>query len=1218
MELTVMTQRAQKSATRSKRTHSSRGIRAAFAATVALLVGLVPFFGVTAAQAAPGGTLTSVSLEVLYDGHSAPGLDEDPNNGIVATNDTVGFSWKIRGTDLSDATFEQTLPEGWSWDPTTLALVNSSSSVYRSTGVISEDGRTLTATVSTLIPGNPALFEMGALRAIPSSSAPNGSVYSPTMLATDGNGTQTATAYDIEVVSEPRTELWKTDLKNSTPTTFHNFNDGKGSVQARYLDYRLSLKQAEDQFAIGASDAQIAQPAVLRDTFTVTGANPSAEFVGEVVGKSEPGAQATINQSGNTMAVTLDGFTEIPSAWVDVRLWVRLTDLPVNGSDLTVKNTVAPDSVLKSASGEAFYVNTDNTSVTRTIKRPGDSKSKTILKGIYLFSDQKVAGNVTADPISQSNLVPITSGTGLTDQDREVAPGSLVVSRFLMNASSSDSMSDGMTHPVAYDFWDPTQQQILDGRSIYVGQNFGSTSLSPSLYTVKYTTGSNSASPESNLWFDSIAEAGGVSRVSGIRVEYTGNEGVWKRGESYTSAYFTVGVPYKIVAPVTTKVEDRAVFIYDEEPKGTSISQYVIVGSYRISTEVKASSSSISSGANVNYTVKPVMTPPPGAEYTATMQDLVVDVALPAGLVEVRLDDAPAGWTQTTSGTPESGMTLHYAYDGEWDTTMTLPTFTYSVTSSFFAPTSKTLVTTAVISANGTLQTPDTRTSTDTVTVQQTQSVSGQKIVLSPQPLQPGDTAEWEARWYNTTTSSQGKSYFVDVLPFDGDPRGSSFAGTLQPTEAHFTGLTSGDLQLQYTTAPSAAVYAASPDDDSFDWVDTDGTDLGSVSGITALRVVVGDFAATTAGYIGLYVAADLDGAQTSDELVNNVNTWLGVDGLLGKSNPAQIDYVASSISGSVWKQDQLARLAIGQSPIPSATVTLFNENDVELGTTTTSADGSYSFTGLRDGVYRTTVDTSTLGATASEHLVNIEDFDGDLNSDSGLLTLGVAENLTDVDFGYRFDPVSISIEKSGSVKESPVAGDLVTWTFTVTNSGQVALNGVEIQDQLAGLSTITFGEWPDQPGNLAPGESVTATATSALTAAQLSAETLTNTATASGQGPASTVANSTEATATVTWKKPGETGNGGNNGGTGGGNNSNGGSGGTNGSGGGTSTGGGSNGSGSGATPEPSTDAAGAGLATTGGRLAAGALILSALLLTGGAVLFATRIRRRATTLSE
>ncbi|MFC8190574.1 beta strand repeat-containing protein [Cellulomonas sp. NPDC057328] len=96
-----------------------------------------------------------------------------------------------------------------------------------------------------------------------------------------------------------------------------------------------------------------------------------------------------------------------------------------------------------------------------------------------------------------------------------------------------------------------------------------------------------------------------------------------------------------------------------------------------------------------------------------------------------------------------------------------------------------------------------------------------------------------------------------------------------------------------------------------------------------------------------------------------------------------------------------------------------------------------------------------------------------------------------------------LTVEKVGTLPAGTAgAGDTVQWSFTVTNSGQLTLTGVALDDAMPGLSDVTFGAWPGAAGTLRPGEQVTATATSTLTQAQVDAGSVRNTATATGTTP--------------------------------------------------------------------------------------------------------------------
>ncbi|WP_262510359.1 DUF7507 domain-containing protein [Flavilitoribacter nigricans] len=123
---------------------------------------------------------------------------------------------------------------------------------------------------------------------------------------------------------------------------------------------------------------------------------------------------------------------------------------------------------------------------------------------------------------------------------------------------------------------------------------------------------------------------------------------------------------------------------------------------------------------------------------------------------------------------------------------------------------------------------------------------------------------------------------------------------------------------------------------------------------------------------------------------------------------------------------------------------------------------------------------TNTASVTGSA------DTDGDGTGDTPV-------NDDDDDIVTAIPDPSLSLMKTADVATYDAVGDVITYTFVATNDGNVTLNNVTISDPLPGLSALDC----TQPVNLAPGESLTCTATYTITQADLDAGSVVNTATA-------------------------------------------------------------------------------------------------------------------------
>jgi uncharacterized repeat protein (TIGR01451 family) len=110
----------------------------------------------------------------------------------------------------------------------------------------------------------------------------------------------------------------------------------------------------------------------------------------------------------------------------------------------------------------------------------------------------------------------------------------------------------------------------------------------------------------------------------------------------------------------------------------------------------------------------------------------------------------------------------------------------------------------------------------------------------------------------------------------------------------------------------------------------------------------------------------------------------------------------------------------------------------------------------------------------------------------------------------------ALRLVKKASTTDVSTASALVTYTFTITNTGNVPLHGIAIRDT-AFSGTGTLGPIKGSATTLAPGASTTFTATYHVTAADLNAGTITNTAFADGKAPDGGDVRSRHATAVIT-----------------------------------------------------------------------------------------------------
>jgi uncharacterized repeat protein (TIGR01451 family) len=112
----------------------------------------------------------------------------------------------------------------------------------------------------------------------------------------------------------------------------------------------------------------------------------------------------------------------------------------------------------------------------------------------------------------------------------------------------------------------------------------------------------------------------------------------------------------------------------------------------------------------------------------------------------------------------------------------------------------------------------------------------------------------------------------------------------------------------------------------------------------------------------------------------------------------------------------------------------------------------------------------------------------GPVTSPPSTATVAVAEN------------PALTLVKTASPLHARAAGDTITYSFAVTNTGDTTVNGIGIREgAFSGSGTAPSPNCPAGAASLAPGATVTCTATYTVTQADANAGGIDNTATATG-----------------------------------------------------------------------------------------------------------------------
>ena len=222
-----------------------------------------------------------------------------------------------------------------------------------------------------------------------------------------------------------------------------------------------------------------------------------------------------------------------------------------------------------------------------------------------------------------------------------------------------------------------------------------------------------------------------------------------------------------------------------------------------------------------------------------------------------------------------------------------------------------------------------------------------------------------------------------------------------------------------------------------------------------------------TGGLLQSYFAGQDIGLTTSSETSTFAGSFATSFTGTAKGNVGTMVPLLSSLSGNVYtdnNNDGIFEPGLGEIGIPNTTVKLTGTNVDGLAlnlSTLTNASGAYSFTNLRPSVSGYTI-TETQPAGYLDGLDAVGTQGGTLGNDV-ISNIALPAGVSGVSNNFGELPMLPGIQlvklTNGTHDPNVPVGDPVTWTYDVTNTGNVALSGIAVSDDQGVIPVYQSGD---------------------------------------------------------------------------------------------------------------------------------------------------------------
>ena len=260
----------------------------------------------------------------------------------------------------------------------------------------------------------------------------------------------------------------------------------------------------------------------------------------------------------------------------------------------------------------------------------------------------------------------------------------------------------------------------------------------------------------------------------------------------------------------------------------------------------------------------------------------------------------------------------------------------------------------------------DFRTTTETINIINLASHRLYKEVENP-IIEKNGQIKYNISYQNNTDETVQKFQLLDILPYNGDSRGTKYEGTYTLESVKVNQTVSGAVQatdnLQLFTTNSDTVRNMTAKDDG---IGTDSIWTEKTIGSTLNEEVTGiALKGTIQGRTRLEIELTLNTSGNAPENIygNNSMAQVYVDSEQMQTGTVQAQVVSRKIRGKVWEDsNRNGVIDTSEKYLEGTVVKLLNStNNSEVTRITTNAQGEYEFSDLAKGTYKVEVELDNL-----------------------------------------------------------------------------------------------------------------------------------------------------------------------------------------------------------------------------------------------------------------